>query len=324
MLNFILTWDKIDIFCFFNNLKNSNKNFVIYSYNSSYGNYGDNKDKDLLLGTYQSYYKIYYTGEKEFINPYANMIIGFLPTNYKGAGVHTTAKVLQLRNYERVEFETMYYKQGLTNILDLPRYKLNIFTTLNETWSSRYSFLKKELQDNGNLKNSKPYFCCFIVSNPKCKERNIFFNLLQKKIGNIHSMGKWKKNIDIIIPERVKQQDKYFNLLSKYKYMITFENTSKEYYHTEKIWNSLRAGTVPIYWGDPLINEVFNTECFLHVPTKINKGEQLNDFMNIIEILKKERNNDDKYLKYFANNIVLNPDKEDTRLQNTIQTISNL
>ena len=324
MLNFILTWDKIDLFCLFNNLKNSNKQFVIYSYNSSYNNYGNNKDKELFLGPYQSCYKIYYTGEKEFTNTYANMIIGFLPTNYKGENIHTNTKILQLRNYERVELETLYYKLGLTDILDLPRYKLNIFTTLNKTWSSRYALLKKELQDNGNLKNSKPYFCCFIVSNPKCKERNIFFELLQKKIGNIHSMGKWKKNIDIIIPERVKQQDEYFNLLSKYKYMITFENTSKEYYHTEKIWNSLRAGTVPIYWGDPLINEVFNSQCFLHIPTRSNKGEQFNDFTKVIDILSKERDDDTKYLQYFVNNIVVHPDREDTRLQNTIQTISNL
>ena len=106
--------------------------------------------------------------------------------------------------------------------------------------------------------------------------------------------------------------------------MITFENTSKEYYHTEKIWNALRAGTVPIYWGDPLINEVFNTQCFLHIPTRNNKADQFTDFTKIIDILDKEKDDNTKYLQYFVNNIVVHPDREDTRLQNTIQTISNL
>ena len=324
MLNFILTWGKIELFSLFNNLKNNDKQFLIYSYNSSYSNYGDNKDKELLSGPYQSYYKIYYTGEKKFTNQYANMIIGFLPTGYKVDSVHINPIVLQLRNYERVELEIIYNKHRLTNILDLPKYKINIFNNLNESWLSRYSILKKELQSIGHIKNSKPYLCCFIVSNHKCKERNIFFELLQKKIGNIHSMGKWKKNIDIIIPERVKHQDEYFNLLSKYKYMITFENTSKEYYHTEKIWNAVRSGTVPIYWGDPLITSVFNEDSFLNIPIHKNKGIQFTEFMNIINIIIDEKNNDRKYLEYFSNNIVLNAKNEDNRLLNSIQTISNL
>ncbi len=324
MLNFILTWDKINLFCLFDNLKQTNKHFIVYSYNSSYCNYGNNRDKELLTNFYQSYYKIYYTGEKEFINQYANLIIGFLPTNSKIEGCGSNTKIIQLRNYERVELEYIYLSLGLTNILSLPKYKLRIFNTLNKEWLSRYDILKKELDTVGHINNLKPYFCCFIVSNPKCIERNIFFELIQKHIGNVHSLGKWKKNIDIIIPERVKQQDEYLNLLSKYKYMITFENTSKDYYHTEKIWNALRAGTVPIYWGDPLITQVFDKDCFLHIPTHNKKNKQFTEFMNIITKLKKEKDDNNIYLNYFRNNIVLDADIEDSRLQNTIQTISNL
>ena len=89
----------------------------------------------MLTQFYQSYYKIYYTGEKEFINPYANLIIGFLPTNSKIEG-YENKKIIQLRNYERVELESIYLSLGLTNILALPKYKLRIFNNLNKEWLS--------------------------------------------------------------------------------------------------------------------------------------------------------------------------------------------
>ena len=46
--------------------------------------------------------------------------------------------------------------------------------------------------------------------------------------------------------------------------------------------------------------------------------------MNIITKLKEEKDDDTKYLNYFLNNIVLYADKEDSRLQSSLEYISQL
>lgn len=42
-------------------------------------------------------------------------------------------------------------------------------------------------------------------------------------------------------------------LISKYRYTIAFENTAEDDYVTEKFWEPLQAGSVPIYRGAPNI-----------------------------------------------------------------------
>ena len=48
-----------------------------------------------------------------------------------------------------------------------------------------------------------------------------------------------------------------------YNAYMCFENTSTPGYHTEKIFHALRAGIVPVYWGDPHLGRVLNPSAFL-------------------------------------------------------------
>jgi hypothetical protein len=48
------------------------------------------------------------------------------------------------------------------------------------------------------------------------------------------------------------------------KFNIAFENGSTPGYTTEKITDAMRAGCVPIYWGNPRIAEEFNPGSFLN------------------------------------------------------------
>ena len=43
-----------------------------------------------------------------------------------------------------------------------------------------------------------------------------------------------------------------------YRFSVVVENCKERGYFTEKIVNCLRCGTIPIYWGDPNVNRVFN------------------------------------------------------------------
>eukprot|EP00158_Paraphelidium_tribonemae_P005816 Partr_v1_DN27541_c0_g1_i1_m30618 putative (Alpha (1,3) fucosyltransferase len=44
-------------------------------------------------------------------------------------------------------------------------------------------------------------------------------------------------------------------LLSKYKFVFALENSEDDYYTTEKLWQALKRGAVPIYWGAPNVHE---------------------------------------------------------------------
>lgn len=48
--------------------------------------------------------------------------------------------------------------------------------------------------------------------------------------------------------------------LDDYMFSIAHENASYPGYFTEKILDCFATGTVPIYWGDPEIGKVFNTD----------------------------------------------------------------
>lgn len=52
--------------------------------------------------------------------------------------------------------------------------------------------------------------------------------------------------------------------LSQYKFNICFENMSNTPgYITEKIWDSFKAGTIPVYWGASNIEQYVPKNCFI-------------------------------------------------------------
>lgn len=58
--------------------------------------------------------------------------------------------------------------------------------------------------------------------------------------------------------------DEYkLNFIKDYRFSIEVENASIPGYFTEKILDCFRTGTVPIYYGDPLISDHFNMDGIL-------------------------------------------------------------
>ena len=105
--------------------------------------------------------------------------------------------------------------------------------------------------------------------------------------------------------------------------MITFENNSLVWYNTEKIFNAFQAGLVPIYWGDPLIARVYNTDCFVWVKTENKLLQQYAEFKKAIDKIKIIDNDDELYMSMFnANNrLMVDASAEDTRLMESINIL---
>jgi hypothetical protein len=62
-------------------------------------------------------------------------------------------------------------------------------------------------------------------------------------------------------------------ILGKYKFALCFENMVLKGWITEKIFDCFFAGTVPIYWGTPDIEDLIPPECFIDMRGFANYGE---------------------------------------------------
>lgn len=130
-------------------------------------------------------------------------------------------------------------------------YRLPLYR-LNPSYQTILSPRSSEKILNENRK-----FCCFLASNPQGTERNRFFELLSA-YKQVDSGGKHLLNIGEPVP-----RGEEINWMSQYKFCIAFENSSYPGYTTEKLTNALAAGSIPIYWGNPVVDRDFDTKAFI-------------------------------------------------------------
>lgn len=151
---------------------------------------------------------------------------------------------------------------------------------------------------------AKRKFCNFVVSNANCPERNEFF-LKLSKYKRVDSGGRWMNNIGYPITDKLKFQ-------SEFKFSIAFENNAYRPEHpgysTEKIMQPMTVNSIPIYWGNPVIDREFNTKSFINY-------YDFKDFDKVIDFIIELDNDDDKYLDmlrqpWFTNGIP-EPNKEE-------------
>jgi len=81
--------------------------------------------------------------------------------------------------------------------------------------------------------------------------------------------------------------------LTDYKFTIAFENSVLPGYVTEKIFEPLAAGSIPLYFGDESVKLDFNPKAFINV----------RDFKNFSEALRyveEVDKNEDLYNSYLT------------------------
>jgi hypothetical protein len=94
-------------------------------------------------------------------------------------------------------------------------------------------------------------------------------------------------NIGYAVPDKIK-------FISEYKFTIAYENNAYRPQHpgytTEKIMQPMTVNSIPIYWGNPVIDKEFNKKSFINFYDFKSEDEMI-DY--IIELDK----NDDRYLE---------------------------
>jgi hypothetical protein len=150
----------------------------------------------------------------------------------------------------------------------------------------------------------KTDFCSFVVGNPNCEPRNIFFNRLNMK-KRVDSPGKVFNNMDI----KLEGEKAKIDFLATRKFNICFEPYSYPGYTTEKILHAFYAGTVPIYWGNELVASDFNSKAFINV-------HDFDDLDQAVEYVLKVDSTPELYNEYLSQPPLLNGLPKDYMLVN--------
>lgn len=139
-----------------------------------------------------------------------------------------------------------------------------------------------ECEDPKKLLNRK--FCSFVVSNAARADpiRERFFHELSK-YKKVDSGGRYLNNVGGPVKNKLE-------FCAQYKFNIAIENSSSPGYVTEKIMQPLVVNSMPVYYGDPLIENDFSPDCMVRINSKDDIDRA------IAEIIELDRD-DDAYLQ---------------------------
>jgi len=140
------------------------------------------------------------------------------------------------------------------------------------------------------LKDRK--FCDFIYSNRNAHSMRQELKNKIEKIGRVDSHGKYLNNVGKqrhMVDLTADWKQEKINLQSNYKFSIACENAFHYGYTSEKIFTSFAANSIPIYWGNPLIENDVNPERIINV----HKFDSLQSLVEYISFI----NADDKTYK---------------------------
>ncbi len=115
-------------------------------------------------------------------------------------------------------------------------------------------------------------FCAYVYRNKVPLRESVFLSVSKYK--SVDSPSLSQNNVPAIGPSVI---DK-INFLRDYKFSFAFENESSVGYTTEKLIESLISGSIPLYWGDPLVGNDFNCDAFINYDDYKNAD----DFVNMI------------------------------------------
>jgi hypothetical protein len=139
-------------------------------------------------------------------------------------------------------------------------------------WHGLYpqTLIKPPGYDAENILASKTKFCNFLYSH-KVPYREAFFTALSQ-YKKVDAPGRSMNNMPGI--DAVNKGDKWEikkQFLSPYKFTIAFENDIFPGYQTEKLYDAMTSGSIPIYCGDPFVGDIFNTESFINATEYLQK-----------------------------------------------------
>jgi hypothetical protein len=142
-------------------------------------------------------------------------------------------------------------------------YRLDADVTVAYTsYYSDAANLSRALRTMPGPKSSDKLASLFISSGLNRSGRIEYATELMRYL-EIHSYGRGLQNREIPLPDRGRPSK--LDLLAQYKFDLSFENSCAEDYVTEKFFDPLVVGTVPVYLGAPNVDQFApGDRCFIN------------------------------------------------------------
>ena len=236
------------------------------------------------------------------------LIYNVFGTEHLNPKYNNSIKIAFFTENKIPDFYEADYTIGHYHITYLDRYfKFSIFfwQNLNNTI---FSFYRNEIINNISVKTN---FCAALISNNIVTDgfRIKFINELNN-YKKVDMGGRYNNNIGRSISNKIE-------FLKSYKFSISMENTEGNGYLSEKIVESFLAGTIPIYYGDYMIDEYINPKTYILI-----RGEK--DIFAKINYIKKIDNDDNLYKNLLKEKVLLNENiknENEKELQNFLLNI---
>ena len=120
-------------------------------------------------------------------------------------------------------------------------------------WSEACDLPVKKWETEPAANASQRNGIALFTSNCAARWRSDYLIELMKHV-HIDSYGRCWHNVDVPVSrDGDNTAASFFNLASRYRMVVTFENTIEDDYITEKIGFVYKAGAIPVYWGPPQI-----------------------------------------------------------------------
>jgi len=240
---------------------------------------GFEKESNYFFALLSSQYDVEITDSPDFL---IYSVFGLDYLNYD------CIRILYTGENRRPNFDECDYAFSFDFSDDKRNFRLPFYSYFCDT-----SVLTRPKPDPDTILKGKTGFCNMVTSNPMGKDRATFFHKLSD-YKRVDSGGKYLNNVGGPVADKMA-------FIKNYKFSIAFENSCYPGYTTEKIVEAMTAHTIPIYWGNPLVQRDFNTKSFVNC----------HDYANFDEVVRriKEIDNDDglyrSYMEepYFVDNI---------------------
>jgi len=170
------------------------------------------------------------------------------------------------------DFTVLDYAFSERNYIE-NNYNCRSYYPKEETIQDRSIFSDRELLSRK--------FCNFVYYNQTYGDGSIvrkYFCKMLARYKKVDCPGRVMNNMEnAIIPRFGNWKKGKSDFLKNYKFTIAFENRSISGYTTEKLFQPLSVGSIPIYWGNPDVCKYINKECL------INCNEYDNDFDAVVK-----------------------------------------
>lgn len=173
------------------------------------------------------------------------------------------------------------------------RFPIWILYFVDPSWN--YSELKTKIEQINHpihrLNTNRVCFASQISRHDTNGIRKFLIDVLNN-IDCVSCAGSFANNTDEL---HTKYSDNKLAYLENFKFNICPENNSVDYYVTEKLFHSIMAGCIPIYWGGGNIAiepEVLNQQSFLRLNSNFDNVE------NIFTSVKNLYENPDIFIEF--------------------------